>query len=123
MGDQKNQTMLTEAGVCRIDSGVEAIHHLVSDKNVTLFEKMNVLSKEECYSREVVLHDHYAGTVEIEALCLVDMMNQHIIPAVKEAGVGPLAELEADVKYLRDAIANLHDTENSYERAKLARVL
>merc|ERR1739844_660368 len=109
--------------VGRIDSGVEAIHTHTSEKNVSLFEKMNVMSKEECESREVVLHDHYAGTVEMEALCLVDMINQHIIPSVKAAGVGPLADLEAAVTTIKDAVAGIHAAENSYEAAKLARVL
>merc|ERR1719446_1991134 len=62
--DEGNQKKLTAAGVWRIDSGVEAIHHIVSEKNIALFKKMNVFSKQECYSREVVLHDHYSGTVE-----------------------------------------------------------
>merc|ERR1712183_1036744 len=121
--DGDNQKKLTAAGVWRIDSGVEAIHHLVSEKNIALFNKMNVFSKEECHSREVVLHDHYSGTVEMEALCLVDMINQQIIPAVKDAGVGPLAELESGVTTLRSAIVTLHNAKNSYEKAKLARVL
>ena len=73
--DEAMQEMLTERGVWRIDSGVEAIHRLSADKNTALFEKMNVMSKEECEAREAVLHDHYAGTVEMEALALVDMIN------------------------------------------------
>merc|ERR1719174_1992568 len=121
--DEGNQKKLTAEGVWRIDSGVEAIHHLITEKNLALFNKMNVFSKEECHSREVVLHDHYSGTVEMEALCLVDMINQHIIPSVKEAGVGPLVELECDVRTLRGAITRLHDAKTSYEKAKLARVL
>jgi len=121
--DVNNQKKLTSSGLWRIDSGVEAIHHLVKEKNVALFNKMRVFSKEECFSREVVLHDHYSGTVEMEALCLVDMINQHIIPAVKEAGVGPLSELESDLRTLHSAIADLHCAKTSYEKAKLARVL
>ena len=121
--DEEMQQMLTDRGVWRIDSGVEAIHTLSSEKNVKLFEKMGVMSKEECESREVVLHDHYAGTVEMEALTLVDMLNQHIIPSVKEAGVGPLAELEAAVVTIKDAVAGIHAAGSSYEAAQLARVL
>merc|ERR1712151_1040081 len=121
--DEVNQSKLTAAGLWRIDSGVEAIHQLVAEKNIALFNKMKVFSKEECHSREVVLHDHYSGTVEMEALCLVDMINQQILPVVKDAGVGPLAELESGVTTLRRAIATLHNAKNSYEKAKLARVL
>merc|ERR1719223_1626578 len=39
---EDNQQMLTDAGVWRIDSGVEAIATLSSEKNVALFEKMGV---------------------------------------------------------------------------------
>mmetsp|Transcript_17045 Transcript_17045/g.20813 ORF Transcript_17045/g.20813 Transcript_17045/m.20813 type:complete len:719 (+) Transcript_17045:71-2227(+) len=121
--DEDSQQMLTDRGVWRIDSGVEAIHTLTSEKNTNLFEKMNVMTKEECESREIVLHDHYTGTVEMEALSLVDMINQHIIPSVKAAGIGPLAELEAAVVTVSEGVAGVHAAETSYEKAQLARVL
>jgi glutamine synthetase len=121
--DEDMQQMLTDNGVWRIDSGVEAIHALTSEKNTKLFEKMNVLSKEECESREIVLHDHYAGTVEMEALTLKDMINQHIIPSVKAAGLGPLSELEAAVTTLTEGVAAIHGAGSSYEAAQIARTL
>mmetsp|Transcript_6127 Transcript_6127/g.13211 ORF Transcript_6127/g.13211 Transcript_6127/m.13211 type:complete len:613 (+) Transcript_6127:462-2300(+) len=120
---EENQDMLTKSGVWRIDSGVEAIHRLSAPENKELFESMNVMTGAECDAREVILHDHYTGTVEMEALTLIDMINQHIVPAVKEAGVGPLADLEASVGRLKDAVAAIHAAENSYEKAQLARVL
>lgn len=121
--DESNQEMLTERGVWRIDSGVEAIKTLTSEKNIALFDKMGVMTKEECESREVVLHDHYAGSVEMEALTLVDMLNQHIIPSVEKAGVGDLAGLKAAVGTINAAMAEIHAADSSYEKAKLARVL
>jgi len=121
--DESEQEMLTEKGVWRIDSGVEAIHQLTAEKNIALFDKMDIMSKEECEAREVVLHDHYAGTVEMEALTMIDMINQHIIPSVKAANVGPLAELQSSIKVLQDALSEIHATEESYDKAKLARVL
>lgn len=121
--DEENQTMLTEAGVWRIDSGVEAIHTLTSPKNVALFEKMGVLTGDECAARESILHDHYYGTVEMEALCMVDMINQHVLPSVRAAGAGPESELVAAVATLKGALAGIHAAETSYEKAQLARVL
>jgi len=121
--DESEQEMLTERGVWRIDSGVEAIHRLSAEKNINLFEKMKVMSKQECESREIVLHDHYTGSVEMEALTLIDMINQHIIPSVKAAGVGPLSDLEAAVKTLEGGISEIHAAEESFDKAKLARVL
>jgi len=117
------QQELTDRGIWRIDSGVEAIATLSSEKNVKLFEKMGVLTEAECIARQDIMHDHYCGTVEMEAFTLIDMLNQHIIPAVKAAGVGPLADLQACVPKLKAAIAEIHATEGAYEKAKLARVL
>ena len=121
--DVGNQEMLTESGVWRIDSGVESIRRLSAEKNLKLFESMNVMCKEETLAREVVLYDHYTGTVEMEAGVFIDMVNQNVIPSVKEAGVGPLEELFKAVETLKAALKEIHDTEDAYEKAKLARVL
>jgi glutamine synthetase len=121
--DEDNQKLLTERGLWRIDSGVEAISRLTAEKNVALFEKMGVLTAAECAARQDVLHDHYTGTVEMEALCLIDMINQHIIPSVKAAGLGPLSELEAAIGTLKEAVGGIHHAETSLEKARLARVL
>lgn len=121
--DLENQAMLTKNGVWRIDSGVDAIRRLSAEKNIALFDSMNVMSKEECIAREVSLHDHYTGTVTMEAGSFCDMVNQHVIPSVKAAGKGPLKDLEEAVKVIRNAQEKIHETESSYEKAKLARIL
>merc|ERR1712167_364039 len=82
-----------------------------------------VLSEAECHARAAVLHDHYAGTVEIEALCMIDMIKQQIIPACKEAGVGSVADLTAATDTLTAKVAGMHAAPSEYEKAKLAREL
>jgi len=121
--DEDNQKMLTDSGVWRIDSGVEAISTLSSEKNVVLFKKIGVFNGEELSARQDVLHDHYTGTVAMEALCMIDMINQHVIPSVKEAGVGPLDKLTAAVSTLKAAITEIHSVETPMNKAELARVL
>jgi len=121
--DEAEQQALTDRGVWRIDSGVEAIAQLTTDKNVKLFEKLGVLTEIECRARQDVLHEHYTGTVEMEALTLIDLLNQYIIPAVKRAEVGPLKQLGEMVKTLEAAVAEIHAANTPYEKAKLARVL
>ena len=120
---EENQAMLTANGLWRIDSGVEATAAITKEKNTALFEKMGVLSKEECFARQDILHGHYTGTVEMEALCLIDMINQHIIPSVKAAGIGSLADLEAAVGTIKSALAAIHHASDAHEKASLARVL
>jgi glutamine synthetase type III len=52
-------------------------------KNVALFEGLKVMSQRECEARAEIMHDHYSGYVEIEALAMLDMFKQHVIPSVK----------------------------------------
>lgn len=118
-----NQEKLTEDGVWRIDSGVEAICRLSDEKNIKLFEDMKVMTKDESIARQTCLHDHYTGTVEMEAGAFIDMVNQHVIPSVESAGIGPLKALHAAVQTLKAALNEIHNSEESYEKAKLARVL
>eukprot|EP00929_Paragymnodinium_shiwhaense_P006353 TRINITY_DN1095_c0_g5_i2.p2 TRINITY_DN1095_c0_g5~~TRINITY_DN1095_c0_g5_i2.p2 ORF type:complete len:458 (+),score=127.24 TRINITY_DN1095_c0_g5_i2:56-1375(+) len=121
--DPANQKMLTERGVWRIDSGVEAMSRLAVEKNIKVFESMNVMTKDECLARMETLLEHYTGMVEMEALCLVDMLNQHVIPAVKKAGNARLKDCQAAVDVLKKAVAQIHAQEGSRKKAELARVL
>jgi len=109
-------------GVWRIDSGVEAMARISADKNIELFEKMNVMSKAECEARAEVMYDHYSGIVEIEAKCMVDMIVQNVIPDCKKAGVSADG-LDAAVGTLNTAIHGMEGESSPFEKAKLARVL
>lgn len=121
--DAANQEALTKAGLWRIDSGVDAICRYTVDKNVKLFEEMQVLSAEECAARQTVMLNHYIGTVEIEVLSMIDMINQHVIPSVKNSGVGPLEGLQAAAEELKSAISQIHHTADEKTKAQLARTL
>jgi glutamine synthetase len=121
--DPVNQQALTDKGLWRFDSGVDAICRLTEAKNVSLFQEMNVLTPEECTARRNVMLNQYIGTVEMEAQCMIDMLNQHIIPSVKAAGVGPLSGLGAAVETLKKALADIHHTGDNIEKAHKCRKL
>jgi glutamine synthetase len=121
--DEANQKMLTDAGLWRIDSGVDAMCRYTAPKNTELFSSMNVLSAEEFAARQDVLLEHYTGTVEIEANTMVLMINQHVIPSVKAAGSGPLKELQAAVTTIQGAMKAIHAEEDVAKKAALARTL
>mmetsp|Transcript_4324 Transcript_4324/g.6121 ORF Transcript_4324/g.6121 Transcript_4324/m.6121 type:complete len:714 (+) Transcript_4324:72-2213(+) len=121
--DEANQEMLTKRGVWRIDSGVDAICRYSDPKNTKLFADLGVLKPEECHARKSIMLEHYSGTVDIEAKTLVDMLNQHVIPSIKNAGVGPLDECEDAVTTLENAIIAIHDCEDEVEKANIARTL
>ena len=121
--DPVNQEALTKAGLWRIDSGVDAICRYTVPKNIALFESMKVLTSEECHARQNVMLNHYIGTIEMEALTLIDMINQHMIPSVKYAEVGPLSELQDAVTTLKSAIASIHADPDLVSKARQCRVL
>ena len=56
-------------------------------------------------------------------ISMIDMINQHVIPSVKAAGVGPMSDLEAAVSTLKSAVAAIHAAESSGDKAELSRVL
>jgi glutamine synthetase len=124
-GDGYSEEWPIEAGkrgIWRIDSGVESMARLSADKNVALFDKMGVMSKKECDARTTVMFDHYAGTVEMEALSMIDMINQHIIPSCVSAKL-PTAELEAGVKSVQTGLESMHGSADEEAKATAARVL
>ena len=69
-------------GLPNIKSMVEAVETLTTDKAVKLFEKFRIFTKAELESREEVLYETYAKSINIEALTMIDMASKQIIPAV-----------------------------------------
>merc|ERR1719502_1853833 len=120
--DEANQEMLTKRGVWRIDSGVDAICRYSDPKNTALFEAMGVLKPNECAARQEILLDHYVGTVDIEAKCMVDMINKHVLPSAKAAELPQVAALEAALDTLGKAIDEIHASSGK-PQADLARTL
>ena len=109
-------------GVWRIDSGVEAISKMADPKNVDLFEKTGILSKEELVARMDISLEHYTGLVEIEANTMVDMIVQSIVPALKGANVAT-SSVEAGLAKLKAKIDSMHAAEETLAKAKIAREL
>ena len=109
-------------GVWRIDSGVEAISKMADPKNVALFEKTGILSKEELVARMDISLEHYTGLVEIEANTMVDMIVQSIVPALKGANVAT-SSVEAGLAKLKAKIDSMHAAEETLAKAKIAREL
>lgn len=83
------------------------------------------MTPEECEARQSIMLNHYVGSVEIEALCMIDMINQHIIPSMKNGDFGPevIVPLQASVKTLQAALGEVHHAGDEKTRATLARTL
>ena len=69
-------------GLPNIKSMIEAASTITTDKAVKLFEKFGIFTKVELESREEIIYETYAKSINIEALTMIDMAGKQIIPAV-----------------------------------------
>ena len=131
-------------GLPNIQSTIEAAPTLTTDKAVKLFEKFGIFTRVELESREEIIYETYAKTINIEALTMIDMAGKGIIPAVaaytgelantvvtvKEAGAPAtaqtellvevdslLAEAKKALKHLEECTVHANKIENAKERA------
>lgn len=84
-GDGYSDEWVKEAkrrGLPNISSMVEAVETLTTDKAVRLFERFGIFTRAELESRQEVLYETYAKTINIEALTMIEMASKQIIPAV-----------------------------------------
>lgn len=71
-----------QRGLLNLESTVDALPLYTNKKNVELFEKHKVLSKNEIHSRMEILLENYSNIIHIEALTAIDIARKHIIPSV-----------------------------------------
>ncbi len=84
-GNGYSEEWLEEAarrGLPNIQSMVDAIPALVTEKAVKLFEKFGVFTEAELKSRAEISYETYAKEINIEARAMIDIASKHIIPAV-----------------------------------------
>ncbi|MDE6992012.1 MAG: glutamine synthetase III [Lachnospiraceae bacterium] len=84
-GDGYSEEWVAEAarrGLPNIKSMIEAASTITTDKAVALFERFGIFTRVELESREEIIYETYAKTINIEALTMIDMAGKDIIPAV-----------------------------------------
>ncbi len=110
-GNGYSEEWLAEAerrGLPNIATTIEAASALTTRKAVRLFETFGIFTETELASREEIIYDTYAKTINIEVLTMQDMAGKQILPAcmryarnlaetvlaLREAGVEPAAEVQ-----------------------------
>lgn len=84
-GNGYTQEWVEEAekrGLYNLPSTPDCLPAFIADKNVDLFMKHHVFTKEEIFSRYEILLENYVKTVEIEARTLKEMTVKDFLPAV-----------------------------------------
>ncbi len=69
-------------GLYNLVSTPDALEHFTDDKNVELFVRHGVFTKEEIFSRDEILLENYSKSIHIEVKTLDDMLKKDFLPAV-----------------------------------------
>ena len=83
-GNNYSEEWVKEAekrGLLNLRSTPEALDTFVAEKNISLFSEFSVFSPVEMQSRYEILNEEYSKTIHIEAVTMLDMIAQQIIPA------------------------------------------
>lgn len=76
----KNEAKLRN--LLNINNSVMAAENFITEKNIELFERFGVLTKQECFARHEIMHENYKNTISIEAHTMTEITNKQIIPAI-----------------------------------------
>lgn len=69
-------------GLFDLPSCAEAFPRLIAEKNVELFLKHGIYTKEELFSRYEIKEENYIKTINIEAKTMLSMMKKTFLPSV-----------------------------------------
>ena len=69
-------------GLLNLRSTPDALPYFIKEKNLKLFEEHGILTREETVSRYEIMLENYCKVVNIEALTMLEMVRQDIMPAV-----------------------------------------
>ena len=146
-GDNYNDAWVEEAavrGLPNVTNAVDSLLAMTAEKNAAVLERHGVLSRDELIARQEILLEHYASTINIEALTMLQMAEREILPAalrysamlgeatraVAEVGVGATAhklalqrvcelamKLGDNIEALREATGSAHALAEARERA------
>ena len=69
-------------GLFNLKSLPDALPQFIAEKNIDLFIKHRIFTKEEIYSRYEIILENYSKTIHIESLTMQDMVKKDFTPAL-----------------------------------------
>lgn len=102
-------------GLSNLRTTPEALPAFIAEKNVKLFTKHQVFTEGECFARYEILLENYSKNIHIEALTMLDLVNQEIVPSA-------LAYQNDLTRLLMDKKALSLDASNSLEKNLLTKI-
>lgn len=71
-------------GLLNKKNTADAVHVLYEEKNVSVFVKQGVYTREEAIARATIRLENYTKIINIEALTMLEMVKRDVIPAVSD---------------------------------------
>lgn len=122
-------------GLSNLKTTPDALEHLLDDKNIRVFDRFNVFTKQELEARYEIFMENYCTTIRIEALTMADLVKKKVIGSVlsyekdlsqllinkKQLGIECQTEqnLLTEIAYLSDEMSlRLETLENSIDGIK-----
>ena len=69
-------------GLYNLKTTPDALPHFIAEKNIDLFTKHGIFTKEELFSRYEIWLENYYKTINIESNTLAEMIQKQVIPSV-----------------------------------------
>ena len=69
-------------GLYNLKTTPDALPHFIAEKNIALFTKHGIFTKEELFSRYDIWLENYYKTINIESNTLAEMIQKQVIPSV-----------------------------------------
>ena len=119
-------------GLCNMGNTVDALPAYINEKNVAMFSRHGVLTRDELEARYNIHLENYCKVMTIEGNTLLDMARRQIMPAVskysdelatalfhkKNCGISLSAKMEENtLRKLADLSGKLYDACEALERA------
>lgn len=108
-GNGYSQEWVEEAkrrGIPNLATTPEAVQQMASEKNVKLFEKLDILTAKELHSMQHVNFEIFIKHVNIEADCLYMMANSYVLPTALEYKQRLMSTLDAADPVQAEVLAN-----------------
>lgn len=117
-GNNYSEDWIKEAekrSLVNLPTAVDAIPHLLAEKNVKLFLKHGLYTEAEIRSRHDILMENYFKVIRIEARVMIEMVRKQIFPTVSKY-----------IKILSDSVTakrNISNTINCEQEEKIITLL
>ena len=105
-------------GLLNLKSTPDCVPYLLNEKNVRLFINHKVFNHAELEARHEIMMEHYVKVLNIEALTMLDMARQDILPAVSRF----VREL-TDTALAKKALGGIDASYETETAAKLSSLL